>query len=154
MAMETQHRFRSQEHEFDHNGDNRSLTELLKELRDESVRLFRNEVALAKTEMSEKASRAGRNAAYLGMGGAIAYAGVIILLMAGVVGLYVCLTAAGLSHATSGWLSPLIVGAIVTGIGYALVQKAIATFKHESLTPERTVETLQDNKNWIKEKVS
>jgi hypothetical protein len=64
------------------------------------------------------------------------------------------LTAAGLSHATAGWLSPLIVGAIVTGIGYALVQKAIATFKHESLTPERTVETLQDNKNWIKEKVS
>jgi cation transport ATPase len=153
MAMETQPRFRSQQ-EYDANGDNRSLTELLKELRDESTRLFRQEIALAKTEMSEKASHAGRNLGYLAVGGAIAYAGALVLLMACVVGLYVALEAAGLSHATAGWLAPLVVGAVVIVVGYAFVQKAIATLKHESLKPERTVETLQDNTNWIKEKVS
>ena len=36
--------------------ENRSLTELIKELRDESSHLLRQEVALAKTEMSEKVS--------------------------------------------------------------------------------------------------
>jgi hypothetical protein len=153
MALETQStRFR--EEHFDEPGNGRSLTDLLKDLRDETVRLFRQEIVLAKTEMSDKASRTGRNLGYLAAGGMVAYAGAIILLFAGVVGLYVALVAAGLSHATSGWLAPLIVGAIVLGIGYALVQKALTTLKNESLTPERTVETLQDNKNWIKEKVS
>ncbi len=153
MSLETQHRFQREyaEHDRDHEP---SLTDLLKELRDESIRLFRQEVALAKTEMTDKASRTGRNVAYLAVGGSVAYAGLLILLMAAVVGLYVAFISAGVSHATSGWLAPLIVGAVVAAIGYGLVQKAMSTLKHESLAPERTMETMQDNKNWIKEKVS
>jgi hypothetical protein len=151
MAMET-HRFRSRDYEGPENG--RTLTDLLKELRDESIRLLRQEFALAKTEVSDKAVRTGRNVGYLAAGGAIAFAGALVLLFACVVGLYVALTAAGLSHATAGWLSPLIVGGIVTAIGYGFVQKALTTLKNESLTPERTVETMQDNTQWIKEKVS
>ncbi len=153
MSMETQPRFGNQYEEHDHD-DARSLTDLLKELRDESTLLFRQEVALAKTEMTDKASRTGRNVAFLAVGGAVAYAGLLIILMAAVVGLYLGLNAAGLSNATSGWLAPLIVGGVVAAIGYGLIQKAISTLKHESLAPERTVETMQDNKNWIKEKVS
>jgi hypothetical protein len=152
MAMETQHRFRSRAE--DGHEDGRTLTDLLKELRDESIRLLRQEFALAKTEVSDKAARTGRNVGYLAGGGMIAFAGVLVLLMAAVVGLYLLLEAAGLSNATAGWLSPLIVGGLVTAIGYALVQKALTTLKHESLTPERTVETMQDNTQWIKEKVS
>jgi xanthine/uracil permease len=152
MPREAQTRFR--EEHFEHHDNGRSLTDLLKELRDETVRLFRQEVALAKTEVSDKAAKTGRNVGCLAVGGLIAYAGVLVLLMAGVVGLYVALEAAGLSNATAGWLAPLIVGGVVLAIGYGLVQKALSTLKHESLTPERTVETMQDNTNWIKEKVS
>ena len=94
-----------------------------------------------------------RNAGYLVVGGLVAYLGVIALLMAGVVGLYVGLVAAGLSHATSGWLSPLIIGAVVALVGYAFVQKAISTLKRESLVPERTMESIQQDKEWVKEKV-
>jgi uncharacterized membrane protein len=152
MPTETQHRFRNQEYEA--HADGRTLTDLLKELRDESIRLLRQEVELAKAEMSEKAARTGRNVGYLAAGGLIAYAGVLVLLFAGVVGLYVALTAAGLANVTAGWLSPLIVGGIVLAVGYAFVQKALTTLKNESLTPERTVETMQENTQWIKEKVS
>jgi hypothetical protein len=151
MAMETQRRFRR---DYEAHEDGRTLTDLLKELRDESIRLLRQEVALAKTEMSDKAARTGRNVGYLAAGGMIAYAGVLILLLAAVAGLYAALTAAGVSHMTAGWLSPLIVGGAVAVAGYAFVQKALTTLKHQSLAPERTVETMQDNTQWIKEKVS
>jgi xanthine/uracil permease len=134
--------------------DGRSATDLLKELRDEVTHLVRQEVALAKTELSEKASRFTRNGAYLGIGAVIAFAGLVILLFAVSAGLYVGLVAAGVSNATAGWLAPLVVGLVVAAIGYGLVQKAMNTFKHESAVPERTVQTMADNKQWIKEKVS
>jgi hypothetical protein len=150
MPIESRSRIR--EEHYQHDG--RTLADLLKELRDESIRLFRQEINLAKTEMSEKASLAGRNVAYLATGGAIAYAGLLLVLVAAAAGLYAAFVAAGLSHMISGWLAPLIVGGVVLAIGYGLVQKAISTLRSESLTPERTVESLRDDKNWIKEKVS
>jgi hypothetical protein len=134
-------------------GDSRSLADLLRQLRNEMTALLRQEVALAKTETTEKASRVARNGAYLAIGGLVAYAGVILLLVAATAGLYVGLVAAGLTNATSGWLAPLIVGAIVAVIGYALVQKALSTLRRESMVPERTVHSLQRDQQWAKEKV-
>lgn len=150
--MQTENRNRLSEREG-FNGDHRSLVDLLKELRDETLLLFRQEVDLAKTEMSEKASRAGRNVGYLAAGGIVAAMGALILLLGVVVGLYVALTEAGLSHATAGWLAPLIVGGIVAVIGYGLIQKSITTLKQESLALERTKASLIADKNWIQEKV-
>ena len=57
--------------------ENRSITDLLKDLRDESSRLVRQEVALAKTELSEKAAKLGRNAGYMGAGSGLAHAALI-----------------------------------------------------------------------------
>lgn len=132
----------------------RSLTDLIKELRDETTLLIREEVELAKTEMSEKVSRVSRNGGYLAGGGLFAFAGLIVLLLAASAGLYVGLVAAGLANAIAGWLAPLIVGGIAVAIGYAFMQKAITTLKHESAVPERTVQTMKDDKNWMKGKVS
>ena len=134
--------------------DNRSVGSLLRDLRDETTLLLRQEVALAKTELSEKAARYGRNAGYLAVGGVVAFAGVLFLLLALTVGLYAVLVALDVSHYVAGWLAPLIVGAAVTAIGYSLVQKAINAFKHESPVPERTKESLQENKQWLQHKVS
>ena len=107
----------------------RSITELIKELRDETIELVREEVALAKTEVSENVNRVARNSVYLGVGALIAFAGLIILLFAASAGAYVGLIAAGVENVTAGWLAPLIVGGIVLLIGYAFVQKAISTLK-------------------------
>ena len=70
-------------------------------------------------------------------------------LIAATVGLYAGLVAVGLSHMTAGWLAPLIIGAILATIGYGLVQKAINTLKDEQLVPERTAESLRDDKEWL-----
>ena len=134
--------------------DNRSITGLLRELRDETTILLRQEVALAKTEISEKAARAGRNAAYLTAGGAVAYAGVLFLLLAATAAILVGLEAMGLNREITLWLAPLIVGGIVALIGYGLVQKGISTLKHESLVPEKTTDSIQENKQWLQGKMS
>jgi len=140
--------------EHDVQGDSRSLMDLIKDLRDETVKLLRQEMILAKTETTEKLSRAGRNAASLAVGGVIAYAGLMFLLIAATVGLYVGLVAAGVSHATSGWLAPLIIGGIVTIIGAVMVQKALHTFRNESFDLERTKASVAADKDWITNKVS
>jgi len=134
--------------------DGRSITGLLRDLRDETTVLLRQEVALAKTEISEKAARAGRNVAYLATGGLVAYAGVLFLLLAATAGLLVALEAMGLDRSVTLWLAPLIVGGIVALVGYGLVQKGITTLKHESLVPEKTRESVQENKQWLQDKMS
>lgn len=132
----------------------RSLASLLKELRDETTLLMREEVTLAKLEISEKVNRVARNIGYLVGGSLVAFAGIIVLLLAGAAGLYTALLAWDVDPSTARWLAPLIVSAVVIVIGYAMLQKAISTLKNESAVPERTAKTVQDDKNWVKEKVS
>ncbi|GMU24495.1 MAG: membrane protein [Phycisphaerae bacterium] len=134
--------------------EERSVTELIKQLRDESITLFRQEVALAKAEASEKVSRVGRNLAYLAVGGAVAYAGLIFLLLGVTFLVWVGLEAAGLEENLASWLSAMIVGVVIGAIGYGLIQKAISTLKHESVVPEKTVQSLQENKEWLKHKLT
>src|SRR5687768_14391180 len=129
-----------------------SIGTLLKELTDESRTLLRQEVALAKAEMSEKVSRVGRNVAFLVIGGAVAYAGVIVLLGAASIGLTVAL-ANVMSEAIAAWLGPLIVGVVVALIGYGLIQKAISTLKRERLVPDKTIDSIRENTEWLKDQM-
>lgn len=134
--------------------DSRSLAELAKELRDESIALVREEVTLAKTEISEKAARVARNGAYLGVGAVVVNAALVVLLIAASAGIYAGLIAGGFSHMLAGWLSPLIVGVITALIGYALIQKGVSTLSNETIVPERTAQSLRDDKQWIERKVT
>jgi hypothetical protein len=127
----------------------RSIGSLLKELRDETTTLFRQEIALAKTEMSEKASKAGRNAASIGAGAAVLMAGTLVLLFGVAALLYWGLVAMGLSHYIAGWLAPLIVGGVTALIGYGLIQKGVSTLKRMSPVPEKTVESIKEDKQWL-----
>jgi len=129
--------------------EERSIGQLLKELRDETTTLLRQEVDLAKTEMSEKASRLGTNLGSLAVGGGVAFLGALALLAAVVYGLTSLLNQF-MSVGVAIWLAPLIVGLVLAAIGYSLVKKALATLKQESLTPTRTTQTLQENKEWLK----
>jgi ABC-type xylose transport system permease subunit len=123
--------------------DDRSLGELFGDLGRQVGTLVRQEVDLAKTELSEKASRTGRNVATLAVGGAVAYAGLLVLLLAAVY----ALIAAGLES----WLAALLVGAVVVAIGGFLVWRGLQQFRETDLTPRRTVETMKENVEMIKE---
>jgi len=131
-----------------------SLASLIRELRDESTTLLRQEVALAKTELTEKASVLGRNAAYLAVGGLVAYAGLVFILLSLSELLSAGLVRAGLSTTVASWLAPGIIGLVIAGVGYALIQKAKSTLSRESLTPEKTIQSLKEDKQWTQDKFS
>ena len=132
--------------------DERSLGQLLKELSSETTTLLRQEVDLAKAEMSEKVSRVGTNVASVGVGGAVALVGAMALVAALILGL-ISLFDNFMSPEVAVWVAPLLVGAVLAAIGYSMISKAMATLRQESLTPKKTTQSLQENKEWLKEKI-
>jgi len=132
----------------------RSLADLMRELREETTTLFKQEIALAKTEMAEKATKATRNVAAMAVGGAIAYAGFIIILVALSVLATLGLERAGLAQTTAEWVGPGLIGLAAALIGYLLLWKAKANLSEESFAPEKTIQSLKEDKQWTQEKLS
>jgi hypothetical protein len=130
----------------------RSLGELLKELSTETSDLLRKEVELAKTEFSEKASRVGTDVGAIAMGGAMALAGGLALMLAAVYGLTALLDTF-LPLGVAVWLAPLIIGGALVLLGYGRIRKAIDDLKNTSLAPRQTTQSLQENKQWLKAKI-
>lgn len=126
---------------------------LLADLRDEGTNLLRQEVALAKAELSEKATQAGMSALRLATGGAVAYAGGIVLLMGAGRLVEQGLVAAGLSPAVAQWLGFVLVGALVALVGWLMLAKARKSLKAESLVPRQTINSLKENRQWAENKI-
>ena len=120
--------------------DNRSLGDLFKELSRETGTLVRKEVELATTEMSAKLSTAGTHAGTVAAGGALAHAGLLVLIAALVIGLS--------QLGVTPWLSALLVGLLTIGVGYLLVSKGLANLRRTSVAPTQTIETLKENATW------
>lgn len=129
--------------------DERSLGQILKDLTSETSTLLRQEVDLAKTEISEKASRVGTNVGALATGGAVAFLGALALLFALIYGL-TSLLDKFMSLRVAVWLAPLVVGLVLAAIGYSMMKKARESLRHEGIAPKRTTESLQENKEWLK----
>ena len=127
--------------------DDRSLGELVGELSKQTSTLVRQEVTLAKTELSQTASRVGKDVAAIAAGGAVAYAGFLAILAA------IILLLADMTE-WDWWLCALIVGVVITGIGYLLIQRGRAALKHEDLAPRQTIETLKEDAEWAKQQTS
>jgi Putative Actinobacterial Holin-X, holin superfamily III len=125
--------------------EERPLGELFSDLVNETTTLVRNEVALAKIEITQKATKVGRNIGSLVIGGAIAYAALLALGAA---------TIMLLSVAMPGWVAALIVGLIVAGVAWLLISKAITELKRTDLTPQETVESVKEDAQWIKDQIS
>jgi xanthine/uracil permease len=132
----------------------RSVADLIRDLREETTTLLKQEVALAKTEMSEKAAKVGRNVAYLAIGGLVAYAGLMFILLALSALAMAGFENMGLSESVARWLGPAVVGIIIAIVGYALIYKAKETLANESLAPEKTIQSLKEDKQWTQEKLS
>ncbi len=124
--------------------DGRTLGELFAELSRESSTLVRQEIQLAKTEISQKATSVAKDIAYIALGGAVAYVALIVLAFA-IVFL--------LSEFLAPSLAALIVAVVIAGVGYFLIQSGLSALKRADLTPERTIETLREDKEWAKEQV-
>jgi len=134
------------------NCDQPNLVDLLKQLRDDTTTLVREEVSLAKTEMSEKASTFSRNAAFIAAGALVGYTALLMLLMALGALLAQFFMSLGMRDGTASFLGFLIVALIVGGISAFLISKGIKTLKGNTLAPEKTIETLKEDKDWAQRK--
>jgi len=124
----------------------RPMGEVAGELTRDLSLLVRQELDLAKAEMSEK----GRTVAPgLGMIGA---AGVVGLAAAGAVTAFLILV---LAIFLPEWLAALIVGVVLAAVAYVLVQLGKKRVKEAGkLVPEQTIETVKEDVEWAKTRAS
>jgi hypothetical protein len=137
------------------NQEDRSLGDLFAELATETSQLVRQEVALAQTEITNKATRVGKQVGYLVVGGAVGYAALLVVLAAVTIGLTKLIAyLSGRSELTSATIAALIVGILVGIVAYSLVTSALAKLKETSLAPNQTIESVKEDAQWLKNQVS
>lgn len=124
--------------------ENRPLGDLFGDLATDMSSLVRQEVALAKLEITQKAKYLGRNVGYLVVGGAVAYAG-LLAVIAAIIML--------LDRVMPAWGAALLVGVVVAGIAWLLIGKAMSALQQADLTPHETVETLKEDATWVKQQI-
>ena len=126
--------------------DGRSLAGLFSDLWRDTSTLVHEEAELAKAEIYDKASQVGSSFTSIGAGGAMLFAGFIILLVAAVAALAMVLPP---EHA--GWLAPLIVGLAVMIIGFVVLSQGRRALAAGNLKPERTLSSLRRDAQLAKE---
>ena len=124
--------------------ENRPLGDLFGDLATDMGNLVRQEVTLAKAEITQKAKYVGRNVSYLVVGGAVAYAA-LLAIVAAIIML--------LAKVMPGWGAALLVGVVIAVVGWLLIGKAITALQEADLTPRETVETLKEDATWMKEQI-
>lgn len=122
----------------------KSLGELFSELASGLTTMFRQEISLAKAEAKEAIPHAVKDVIFLVVGGFVLYAAFYVFLAAAVV---------GLSEVVPVWLSAIIVGLVVSCAGYVLVKKGIKDLKTRTFRPEKTIESIKEDKDWVKAKI-
>ncbi len=121
-----------------------SLGSLFADMTDQVSVLMRREVELARVETEEKIATAVKSAGSMMGGGVIASAGLIVLLL----GIAYSLTAV-----VELWIAMLIVGIITLIIGGLMFAAGRSAMNDVNFVPEKTIESVQNNVDMIKEKV-
>jgi hypothetical protein len=131
------------EHEYP---GNRSLFQLFTDLWRETRTLVHDEAELARAELSEKLSQATTGIGEIAVGGAILFAGFLVLLLAAVAAL-----ALVLPEEYAQWLAPLIIGGVVMIVGAIVLARGRSQMQARSLAPRRTMESLQRDARFARE---
>ena len=120
----------------------RSLGELFGKLSNETSTLIRQEMELARAELTEKGKEAGKGAGLFGgaatvglLGAGAITAGIILLL----------------DLAIAAWLAAILVGLVYVGIAAFLGLKGRDSIQAATPpVPEQTVETVKEDVEWAK----
>jgi hypothetical protein len=122
----------------------RSIGELFGQLSQDMSLLFRQEIQLARAEMSEKISRLTTNLISVIAGGFVAYVGALAIGAALILALHELAS-------ISPWVSALIVGLAFAIAGYLMLQRGLTELKRVDMAPRRTVENLKEDVQVIKD---
>lgn len=135
-----------------HDMTDRSVVSLLKDLSSEALGLVHEEILLARSEISRKVSLFQRSAPMAGLGAVLLLAGVVVLVTAANRALTVLLSSwVGIELAV--WLAPLALGGTLSALGLILLRRQVDRVNREGLKPKQTLETLEEDGRWLKEKI-
>jgi len=118
-----------------------SVGELIGDISNDLSQLFRQEVELAKAELKQEATKAGKAAGMLGGAGFAGYLAVVLLSFALVFGLG--------NVMDPGWAALIVavVWGVIGAVFYAAGRKKLKTVDP---MPRRTVDTIKEDAQWLK----
>ena len=123
----------------------KSLGELFGDLSKEISALVRQEIALAKTEITGKISSIAVGAIALVVAGVLALGAFLVLLAAAVLALSIWLP---------GWAAALIVAVVLLVVAGIAAFVGIGSIKKATPpVPQQTIETLKEDAQWLKNQV-
>jgi len=117
------------------------IGDLISRLTQQASGLVRDEVELAKTELTHNAKRAGKGVGLLAAGAALGYAGLLSFIA-------MCIIL--LALAVKLWIAAIVITGIVIAGALLLVMLGINAMKRESLAPKHTLETIREDVEWAK----
>ncbi len=124
----------------------RTLGELFSDLSQQMSTLVRQEMLLAKTEMSTKMAGVGKDAAWAGIGAALGHAALLVASAA----IVMLLMDLGLRA----WQSAAIVAVALGVIAFVLVQGRMAALRRRDVRPVQTIHSLKELSQWAKNELS
>ena len=126
----------------------RGVADLLRDLAGGSAALVRQEVRLARVEISEVVSSVGRGATLVATGGVLALLGVLAVITG------IILLAGDQWLRDRYWLAALIVTVIAGIIAAVFLRRGMALLSPAQLVPDDTVETLKEDGEWVKRQLT
>jgi hypothetical protein len=119
-----------------------SLGELVGQLAGQSSALVRDELQLARQELKEKAIALSNGAILLAAGLSLTCLALGTLIAAAVI---------GLGHYIGQGYAALAIGLALSIVSGSLASIGVSRLRQTKLKPEQTIETLRENKEWLKE---
>ena len=119
----------------------RSISSLLKDIVGNVQQIVRSEIRLASVEVRQEAGKAGRSAALLMVGGAIAVLALGCALIAAI---------SLLATIVALWSAALIVAAVAGVVGGIFIAAGLKRMRQVTMTPTRTLAALEENVPWAK----
>lgn len=119
-----------------------SFGELLSQLATSSSALVRDEIQLARQELSDKLSEFRSGIVVLALGVMIAFLATLALTAAAII---------GLANYVGPGYSALIIGATLAIVGGITASAGLVQVRRINLAPKQTIETLEEDKEWLKE---
>jgi cytochrome c biogenesis protein CcdA len=125
--------------------EDRSIGALISGLLQDIRLLFTQEIDLAKRELSQKVSAVSRNAVNIVLGAVLAIAGVFVLVAALVLVLALFMPA---------WVAALVLALLLIIVGGLILLMGVQKIRTMNYVPERTVRTVEEGVQRVKERVT
>ena len=129
--------------------DNRGLGTLVRELADGSAELIRGEAKIARTEVGDMVKGIAMGTGFVAIGGVLALLGGLSLL-AGVI----LLIGDQWLPRDLYWVAAALVLLVSGGIAFVFFRRGMSMLTPASLAPDQTVETLKEDKEWLKRRMT